>query len=643
MAAGWVTAAVAAVVFWIAYDNGSYGLQGRGGLAVALLWALIVGVGFRVVPILPVPHGALVVGGFLAAVAAWTLGSALWAASAEDAFNEFNRVALYLAVFAVVVVISSRASLGRWVDGLVLGVVAVSLVALASRLLPGSFPDRDLAGFLPSDVTRLSFPLGYWNGLGVFAALGLPLILRTALVARDVVVRGLVLAPLPAVAAAVYLTSSRGGVLSAVVGGLVFVGLCDRRWGACAAVAVAGSGAAVAVAVVAARGDLVDGPLATDLVRSEGRTAALLIFATCVATGIVYAVGCTLLEDKLSVPARLGPPLWLALIVGVVAAGALSHPLRRFDDFKRSPAELHSIGPGDFVRAHLLSGSGSGRWQFWAAAVDEWKGHPAIGGGAGSFGNWWAEHASFTYFLRDAHSLYLESLGELGVIGFALILAFVAAGTAVGVVRVRRLSGNARTTAAALTAVWVAYAVAAGIDWMWELTAVTILGLVALGLLCGPAATPQPGLRTVRPDERLRRRRTFGLGIGILAIAWLLLVAQAIPVLSSRGLTLSQEAAARGDLRAARSYALSARNIEPWASTPYLQLALVGEAAGDLRQARTWIRRAIDRDEQDWQLWLTAARIETKLGHLGAGARDLRRAASLNPRSPLFTGLRLAS
>ena len=36
-------------------------------------------------------------------LAGWTLVSALWAPSAEDAFNEFNRVSLYLGVYIVVV------------------------------------------------------------------------------------------------------------------------------------------------------------------------------------------------------------------------------------------------------------------------------------------------------------------------------------------------------------------------------------------------------------------------------------------------------------------------------------------------------------------------------------------------------------
>jgi hypothetical protein len=44
--------------------------------------------------------------------------------------------------------------------------------------------------------------------------------------------------------------------------------------------------------------------------------------------------------------------------------------------------------------------------QFWTAAVDEWKDHPLRGLGAGSFEQWWSEHASFTNFVRDA-PLYL--------------------------------------------------------------------------------------------------------------------------------------------------------------------------------------------------------------------------------------------
>ena len=139
------------------------------------------------------------------------------------------------------------------------------------------------------------------------------------------------------------------------------------------------------------------------------------------------------------------------------------------------------------MQTHLLSGQGSGRWQFWTAAVDEWRDHPLRGLGAGSFEQWWSEHASFTYFVRDAHSLYLETLGELGLVGFVLVIALVLLALVEGARRALGADGDARVTAAALTAAFAGYAFAAGVDWMWEMTAVSVVGFVALGLVdrCG--------------------------------------------------------------------------------------------------------------------------------------------------------------
>ena len=57
--------------------------------------------------------------------------------------------------------------------------------------------------------------------------------------------------------------------------------------------------------------------------------------------------------------------------------------------------------------------------------------------GAGSYQSWWSEHASLPLFVRDAHSLWLETLAELGVVGLLLLAtafgaAFVAALAAAG-------------------------------------------------------------------------------------------------------------------------------------------------------------------------------------------------------------------
>lgn len=637
-----LTAGIVAVsLFWIAYDNGSYGVEGRDSLAIAIWWTVIVIVVFGLLPKEPIPRAALVLGVLLMALALWTSASLLWSVSSENAFDEVNRVSLYLGVFVVVALASSRRSLAWWIGGLATAISVIASVALVARLFPGSLPGRDLDAFLPAAATRLSFPLGYWNGLAIFVALAVPLLLSVAVGARVDAVRGLALAPMPLIASVIYLASSRGAVAVATVGVAVFLVLTARRWAGVAAFATSALGSLAAMVVLLGREELVNGPLGTDLVERQGRSASLLIALTCAATGLIYAYGSRALRRRRIAP----PPLvsWAGVLVALIAivlALALANPEERFRAFKTPPGEAAAIDRGDFVKQHLLSSSGSGRWQFWSAAVDQWQQAPLWGDGAGSFEAWWAEHGSIALFVKDAHSLYLEMLGELGVVGLALVLALVGVGMFVGARRAVSASEEARVYGAAATAVFVAYATAAGIDWVWELTAVSVVGFVALALAVGPAtAGPTPLSAIERAGSPRPFRRRFGLGVAVIVLAWLVVFAQAIPLFAQREIGHSQAAVRRGDFSDALAAAKSARDIQPWAATPYLHLALVSEQAGALAAARTWIDMAIARDRTDWRLWLASARIETRLGRVQAAERSLRRAVELNPRSPLLRGI----
>src|SRR5450759_844585 len=92
------TLAVSAAVFEIAYDNGSYFLPSRNTLAIAVWWAVIVGIMLGLLVVENLPRASLAIAGVLAVLAAWTFLSVFWAPSAESAFNEFNRVTLFLGV-----------------------------------------------------------------------------------------------------------------------------------------------------------------------------------------------------------------------------------------------------------------------------------------------------------------------------------------------------------------------------------------------------------------------------------------------------------------------------------------------------------------------------------------------------------------
>lgn len=634
----WRDAALASVIalatFLLAFDGGGYGETTRGSVAIVAWWAVILVIAFGVWPLERPPRAAISTGVILLALGLWTFASVWWADSAEKAFAEVNRVGLYLGAFTFVVLAARRTTVGRWSDGMAAGITGVGLVALTSRLFPGLVSTEELETLLPVAYTRLSFPIGYWNGLAILVALALPLLLRAAILGRAVT-RGVALAAIPALASVIYLTSSRGAVATALVGVLSFVLLARPRLLATTAAVTAGLGSAAAVWVLLDRHELVNDPLDA-AAKTQGRSAVVLLAAICILTGLAHVAASQLLAQRVGRSRRLEQALVVATVAFALVAIVAVDPVERFRAFKEPPRALLAADR-DYVRAHLLSGNGSGRWQHWQAAVDEFRSAPAIGRGAGSYEAWWAQHGSLATFVRDAHSLYVEVLGELGLVGFLILASLLGVAAVVIADRTRRTDGEDRITVASLAAVLLAFAVAAGVDWMWELTVVSVVGIVCLALLMGPATALSPRPRLATEGERPARSRSrFTAGVGVLLLAWALICAQAIPLLASTKIRDSQAAVLRRDSRAALADALAARNLQPWAASPYLQLALVEEESGRLGTARTWIRESIERDPKDWRLWLVAARVETKLGAIRAATKSLARAKALNPRSTLF-------
>ncbi len=619
---------VAATAFWLAWSNGGYGIVTRTSLAVALWWTIAVGVATGLWPLRRVTRAGIASGTLLLGLGMFALLSAAWAPSVEAAVLEFDRILLYVAIFALACLAGTRSTLPAWCDGLAVAIAAIGCVALASRLFPQEFSDRGAAEFLPGAQGRLSFPLGYWNGLAVLLALGFPLILRMAVQSRSRLAAAGAVASLPALVSVVYLTSSRGGVAAGIVGITVLMLLSDRRWQLFGATVAAAAGSALALAAISTRKTLVDHPDAAGAV-TQGRHAAPVVVLGMLAAGTIHFF----VLPRLDLRVRAGVARWTVAGLTVAALGLvlLAHPVRRFEIFKRLPSEVPHDSSGGFVQQHLFSAGGSGRWQFWASALDEWRSAPIAGGGAASYESWWNRHGSFAYVLRDAHSLYLETLGELGVIGLALLVSAIAVALLGGISRIRGVDRELRTTVAALVAVVAAWCVAAGVDWMWELTVVTSVAMVALGLLAGAATADDAVAVAVERQTRIRWAAVAG--------ALLLIVPQGVALMTEVRIQASADAAGAGDLERARERATAAESLAPWASTPRIQLALVDEERGKLELARTEVDAAIRRDVGDWRLRLIAARIETKLGNVGRAKARLDEARRMNPLSELLGGV----
>lgn len=627
------TVAIAAALAALGLAGGGYSVTARSLTAIGVWLTVLVLVALSIWPRAPLPRSSKIVGVLFAAFAAFTGLSALWASSAEGAFLEFGRVALYLGVFALVILATRFGDAPSWINGLGIGIVAVGLLALAQRCFPNAFPAQDLARLVPDARGRLSYPVGYWNGLGILVAMAFPLLLAAATLARRALWRGAALAPLPALAGVMYMTSSRGGVAVLAAGVVAFVVLTDRRVAAVVSVVVVAAASVIVLVALAGRHALVD-DLATPAATSEGRSAAVICVICALGTGIAWALLSGRVRE-LRLPRLRGRAVAALAVLVAIAGFVAADPAARLRTFKAPPTGL--VQPGSFIQAHLLSGSGSGRWQFWQSALDQFSSRPLAGQGAGSYESWWYQHASFSYTLRNAHSLYLETLGELGIVGFVLLVGVLIGGLVAGVRRLRGRAGDDRVPTAALTATLLAFAVGAAIDWIWQLTVAGVVGVVCVALLVGPATiNSAPGAPTLSRARGLREPRSLGATATVVLAAWLLICAEAIPWLAQREVRASQTAERSGNSQQALARAEAARTIQPWASSPYLQLALVAEQGGNLPLARESIGQAIDRDFRNWRLWVVRARIETRSGSLDAARTAIDRARLLNPRFPLF-------
>jgi hypothetical protein len=615
-----LTLLVGGVFFVLAYANGSYNTTTWTSFAVLVWWTL----GLVAIGVLPghrPARAALVIGALLSLLAIWALVSTQWAADADAAYLQAAEVALYAGAFFLVASTITRKTASQVLDGIALAIVAIALVALGGRLFNGLSATRAAGRALPAVVDRLSWPVGYWNGLAMLVALALPLLLRHVVSDASRFVSAAAVAAIPPIVADIYVASSRGGAIVGVVAVATFLALCRDRLRIAAAAAVGVAGGIAAVLVLELRPVLVDGPFGTHAASVAGREVAPLLVAVIAATGVAWFALDPLVRRIPASSRRVAVGLTVGAVVALVAAAALSHPVARVHAFSRPPVAPDAPR---FVRAHLVSGSGSGRWQFWTAAVDQWKSAPVVGSGAGSFAAWWAEHGTLTMFVRNAHSLYLESLGELGAIGFLLVAGIWVGGCVIGVRTSRRTDAGLRATVAAATAVSVAFAVGAGVDWLWQLPAVSLVAVSALPLALGvPAAEPV-----------LRRRPSTRAALAGLALV--VVVFELVPLLAGHALGQSRRAAANGQASTARDAALRAHALEPWATAPLEQLALLAESRGDLAEAQRWIDAARRKDAGDWQVRLIAARIETRRGAVAAARADLRAARRLNPRSPLF-------
>jgi O-antigen ligase len=461
----------------------------------------------------------------LAGLLVWTLASASWSLDPTGSVLDAERLLLYLATAAALVLLAGPGSRPALLAGLLAAIVVLCAVGLVDAAV-GDDPIGAITDD-PGSADRLAEPVGYANGMALIAAMGALLAAGLALSGAHRLLRAACVALLPLFLATLFLTYSRGGWLALVIG-------------------------------------------------------VPALFAVRIRPG----------------QRRLVVTVSAVLVVAVVVAGvALA---RSFS----SPTEVPATGA-----ARLRTLSGSSRADYWRVASGTVEDEPLLGSGAGSFRRRWYRHRPVPQPATDAHSLYLETLAELGPLGLALLLA------ALGVPLAAAIAVRTDTLTAAALAPYVAFLAHTAQDWDWELPAVT-----APALVCATALVLATRERWV---PLAAATRLAGATVALL-LALLALAAYA----GNRELARAEGGSESAARRAAR--------LQPWSAAPWHVLGRAQLERGDLGRARASFREGLSRDDGDWELWLDLA-----LASEGADRREaFARAERLNPRDPDVQELR---
>jgi len=555
--------------------------------------------------------------------------SSLWSGSVELSVTETDRVLVYLGFFlAAFLIAQTDKRRQRFAEGIAIGLALVAFAALASRLLPHALE----LGPALSSGPRLRYPLGYWNADGIVFGIGIALLLWMSRRSLTPLLRWFAVGSLPIMMLALYLTYSRGGLLALLVAGGCLLALSHDRLWMLATLAIGTLGALPALIAVQDRRGIADF-IEEPGVAGQGLTVLLILLAG-VALALLLHAGQRRLEQReggltgraveLSrnpVVLRRGAVALALVAIGVaVAVGG-----RAWDRFTADDVQFPNQ-----PEQHFGSLSGANRDEFWSVAVDAFGEKPVLGDGAGTYQFAWDELRSDPIPVSEAHSVYLEAFAELGLLGGLLTIALVASILWTGFAAWRAASGAQQELYAALLAAVLAFAVGAAIDWFWETAVLGAIFFLAGGVLVAGRCAQLAPAGDPATNGRGERRR-FGLAVAGLAIAWIAALALIGPLLVDREIAASKAAAADGKIESAVEHADTARSIEPWAASPYVQLGLLAQQQGDFPTARERLSEAIEREDRNWVLYYLRSKLEHEAGDPAAVRADLRRAQQLNP------------
>jgi hypothetical protein len=565
---------------------------------------------------------AVALAAFLA-LGAWAGLSALWSPAPDVAIQDAQRILAYATAFAV----------GLWTCALLSPRIHLALVPLAAAgLFAGLITlwliltGDDLRQLL--DRGTLQYPLGYRNANAAFFLIAsLPAVGLAASRALDWRLRGLALATATLCLQLGALGQSRGSILGVGAVLVVFVVAHRDRARAVGWLALA---VVPALVVVPALTDLYsvidqrDDAATLGALRDAGRMVTLgFVLSLALGLAAAFAERRRPISDETLRRANR--------VVAVAAAVVAVTGLAGFAAVTGDP-----IGwVGDRADEFLTQGSpegtqGSSRFQLnagterddlWRVALDDARDSPVLGEGAGSFYYSYLESRSAegVASARDAHSVEMETLGELGIPGLVLLLlGFVAA--IAGAVRAARTGAAAAALSGFALVAFTYWFVHASLDWFFPFPALTASVFALLGSACAPA------LLEARPFRRGPLRWSA------VAFATALAVSVVPPYLSERYVDAAYEGWQSDRAQAFRDLD-RAEAANPLAEEPMLARGAIARAAGDREAAIEAFEEAARKRPEEWASHYFLAQLFAR-SDPGRARQEYRTALEQNPLGP---------
>lgn len=567
---------------------------------------------------------ALVAIGALALYAALTLASGLWSHSMSRALIEFDRAWLYLLVLVLFGSVRASAANIRWlIRGLALGAAIVCIAGLITRVLPGVWHTEPGVS-----NQRLSFPVTYWNTLGLLATLGIVLAFHlTCSLAERRFTRVLAAGVLPLLAATLFFTFSRGAILAAAIGMSVYVLVARPRALLSGALAVAP--ATAGLILVAYHANLLDTlDPTTPAAVVQGHRVALAAGVCVLACAAARLLLARTLDNprprrsatRHSVDARVrrGAMAGAAAAALILALG-LGAPHAIATDWNRFMSGAGPAASNGDLRQRLTDPANNGRTELWRVALHAFGASPVQGHGAAMYQTLWDQHRPRFAYTINAHSLYLQAMAELGLPGLLSLLVLVSV-TLIGLAL--RARGPQRSIYGALLALGVVWALHAGVDWDWEMPVVTLAFFAAAGLALGARERPSSGWAPAH-NTRL-----------ILALLCLATIALPVSIIGSQSrLGEAEHALYASNCAAASPAALSSIGWLDVRPEPYEIVGFCDLQRGLPRLGIAAMRQATHYDPGSWETYyaLAIAQASAGIDPRANAARALR----MNPLEPL--------